>query len=293
MTCGRQERNAEGSNTCREQDHCHNGGRDLADAIRQMTKTMRYTNFMGTERPKKANKWQLDLNRTFEISGYTEEPKVQYARHLLQGEAEIWWDTRRHDRELGTITILTWDRFKEEFVNRFFPESMKTQKAQEFATLAKKCIANGATTYLAFIVEDYGCNKEGLPIVEEYPVVFTNDLSGLPPDRETNFTIELEPATTAVHKAPYCMAPLELKELKEQIEELLEKGCIQPSSSPWGAPILFIKKKDESLRLCIDYRELNKVTVKNKYPLPHIDDLLEQLQGASVSSNIDLRFGYH
>ena len=88
------------------------------------------------------------------------------------------------------------------------------------------------------------------------------------------------------------MAPMELKELKKHLEELLDKGFIRPSTSPWGAPVLFVKKKDGSLRLCIDYRQLNRIIVKNKYPLPRIDDLLDQLKGANVFSKIDLRSGY-
>ena len=101
------------------------------------------------------------------------------------------------------------------------------------------------------------------------------------------------PGTQPVSKAPYRMAPTELKELKVQLQELLDKKFIRPSTSPWGAPVLFAKKKDGSLRLCIDYRELNKVIVKNKYPLPRIDDLFDQLQGAQVFSKVDLRSGYH
>ena len=89
------------------------------------------------------------------------------------------------------------------------------------------------------------------------------------------------------------MAPVELKELKVQLQELLDKGFIQPSISPWGAPVLFVKKKDGSMRMCVDYRELNKLTIKNKYPLPRIDDLFDQLRGAQVFSKIDLRSGYH
>ena len=89
------------------------------------------------------------------------------------------------------------------------------------------------------------------------------------------------------------MAPAELKELKEQLKDLLDKGFIRPSVSPWGAPVLFVRKKDGSLRMCIDYRQLNKVTIKNKYPLPRIDDLFDQLQGATCFSKIDLRCGYH
>ncbi|RVW67492.1 Transposon Ty3-I Gag-Pol polyprotein [Vitis vinifera] len=132
-----------------------------------------------------------------------------------------------------------------------------------------------------------------IPIVREYPDVFPEDLPGLPPEREVEFTIDLVPGTGPMSKAPYRMAPVELKELKVQLQELLDKGFIRPSVSPWGAPVLFVKKKDGSMRLCIDYRELNKVTVRNKYPLPRIDDLFDQLQGACVFSKIDLRSGYH
>ena len=118
-------------------------------------------------------------------------------------------------------------------------------------------------------------------------------MRGLPPEREVEFAIELERGTAPISKAPYRMAPAELAELKKQLEELLEKGYIRPSVSPWGSPVLFVKKKDGSMRLCIDYRQLNKVTIKNRYPLPRIDDLLDQLVGASVFSKIDLRSGYH
>ena len=108
-----------------------------------------------------------------------------------------------------------------------------------------------------------------------------------------DFTIELILGTTPISKAPYRMAPLELKELKVQLQEMLDKSFVRPSVSPWGAPMLFVKKKDGTLRLCIDYRELNRVTVKDKYPLPRIDDLFDQLQGSCVFSKIDLRSGYH
>ncbi|KAL4010633.1 hypothetical protein IC575_030136 [Cucumis melo] len=131
------------------------------------------------------------------------------------------------------------------------------------------------------------------PVVRDYPDVFPEELPGLPPHREVEFAKELEPGTVPISRAPYRMAPAELKELKVQLQELLDKGFIRPSVSPWGAPVLFVKKKDGSMRLCIDYRELNKVTVKNRYPLPKIDDLFDQLQGATVFSKIDLRSGYH
>ncbi|KAL4028406.1 hypothetical protein IC575_011602 [Cucumis melo] len=130
-------------------------------------------------------------------------------------------------------------------------------------------------------------------VVRDYPDVFPEELPGLPPHREVEFAIELELGTVPISRAPNRMAPAELKELKVQLQELLNKGFIRPSVSPWGTPVLFVKKKDGSMRLCIDYRELNKVTVKNRYPLPRIDDLFDQLQGATVFSKIDLRSGYH
>ncbi|KAL0536993.1 hypothetical protein IC582_025965 [Cucumis melo] len=131
------------------------------------------------------------------------------------------------------------------------------------------------------------------PVVRDYSDVFPEELPGLPPQREIEFAIELESGTVPISRAPYRMAPVELKELKVQLQELLDKGFIRPSVSPWGAPVLFVKKKDGSMRLCIDYRELNKVTVKNKYPLPRIDDLFDHLQGATMFSKIDLWSGYH
>ncbi|GJS87270.1 reverse transcriptase domain-containing protein [Tanacetum coccineum] len=134
---------------------------------------------------------------------------------------------------------------------------------------------------------------EDVPVVRDFPEVFPEDLPGLPPTRQVEFHIELIPGATPVARAPYRLAPAEMKELAEQLKELSDKGFIRPSSSPWGAPILFVKKKDGSFRMCIDYRELNKLTVKNRYPLPRIDDLFDQLQGSSIYSKIDLRSGYH
>jgi len=134
---------------------------------------------------------------------------------------------------------------------------------------------------------------ESVPIVKDFPEVFPDDLLKIPPEREIDFGIDLLPDTQPISIPPYRMSPTELKELKAQLKDLLDKGFIQPSISPWGAPALFVKKKDGSLHMCIDYRQLNKVTIKNKYPLPRIDDLFDQLQGASYFSKIDLRSGYH
>ncbi|XP_061999269.1 uncharacterized protein LOC133716595 [Rosa rugosa] len=163
------------------------------------------------------------------------------------------------------------------------------------AITAKKLLNKGCQAYLAHIVDTKRevLNIEDILVVRKFPDVFPDELPGLPPVREIDFTIELLPGTTPIYQAPYRMAPAELKELKTQLQELLDKGFIRPSVSPWGAPVLFVKKKDDTLRLCIDYRKLNKVTVKNKYPLPRIDDLFDQLRGAKVFSKIDLRTGYH
>ena len=132
-----------------------------------------------------------------------------------------------------------------------------------------------------------------IPMVCEFPDVFPKDLPGLPPDREVEFSIELEPGTAPISRRPYHMAPRELAEMKKQLEELMEKGFIRPSSSPWGCLAIFVKKKDGTLWICVDYRPLNVVTVKNKYPLPRIDTLFDQLAGAKVFSKIDLHLGYH
>jgi hypothetical protein len=134
---------------------------------------------------------------------------------------------------------------------------------------------------------------ENIPVVCEYPDVFPEELPGMPPDREVEFVIELMPRTAPISKHPYRMPPNELKELKEQLKVLLGKGFIRPSSSPWECPALFMKKKDDSLWMCVDYRPLNEVTIKNKYLLPRIDILFDQLSGACYFSKIDLRLGYH
>ena len=130
-------------------------------------------------------------------------------------------------------------------------------------------------------------------VVCEYVDVFPDELPGLPPHRDVDFGIELHPGTTTISMTPHRMAPVELQELRVQLQELLDKGFIRPSTSPWGASVLLAKKRGKTLRLCIDYRQLNGVTVQNRYPLPRIDDLFDQLRGVRVYSKIDLRTGYH
>jgi hypothetical protein len=123
--------------------------------------------------------------------------------------------------------------------------------------------------------------------------VFPTELPSIPPEHDVVFEIKLVPSTQPIHKTPYRMAPKEQVELKWQLDDLLAKGFIRPSKSPWAFPVLFVEKKDGTKRLCVDYHELNRLTIKNKYPLPRIDVLFEQLRGAKVFSKIDLNFGYH
>nr|GEY04907.1 putative reverse transcriptase domain-containing protein [Tanacetum cinerariifolium] len=165
-------------------------------------------------------------------------------------------------------------------------------KAQEY-------MAKGCHIFLAQIsakkeeARSEGKQLEDVPVVRDFPEVFPKDLQGLPPVRPVEFQIDLIPGAAPVARALNRLAPSEMKELSEQLQELSDKGFIRYSSSPWGAPVLFVKKKDGSFRMCIDYRELNKLTIKNRYPLPRIDDLFVQLQGSGVYSKIDLRSGYH
>ena len=174
-------------------------------------------------------------------------------------------------------------------LRKILPNSIMT------AMKASKMLRKSYQGNLAYAIEvsDIGSQLEDIPVVREFSNVFLEDLPGIPPDREIDFHIDLAPGTEPISKAPYRMAPLEFKELKAQMEELMSKGFVRTSTSPWGAPVLFMKKKDGSLRLCIDYRELNKVTIRNHYPVPRIDDHFDQLQGARVFSKINLRSGYH
>ncbi|XP_071933737.1 uncharacterized protein [Coffea arabica] len=160
---------------------------------------------------------------------------------------------------------------------------------------ARKMLNKGAQGFLAFLINASSdqVKLEDVPVVREFPDVFPEELKTLPVEREVEFKIDLVPGTASISKTPYRMAPAELKELKIQLQDLVEKGFVRESDSPWGAPVLFVKKKDGSLRLCIDYRGLNEVTIKNKYPLPLIDSLFDQLQGSVVFSKLDLRQGYY
>ena len=136
--------------------------------------------------------------------------------------------------------------------------------------------------------ERKGPSLDQYPILSEFKDVFPNELPGLPPERELDFTIELKLGAEPISKTLYRMTALELCELQMKLKELLDSGLIRPNVSPWGALLIFVKKKDGSLRLCIYYRELNHATVKNRYPMPQIDNLFDKMKGAAVFSKIDL-----
>ncbi|GJW43071.1 hypothetical protein Tco_0071870 [Tanacetum coccineum] len=150
-------------------------------------------------------------------------------------------------------------------------------------TKTQKYLMKGCDVFLAHVTTKKAKDKseekrlEDIPIVREFPKVFPKDLPGIPPTRQVKFQIRLVPGVAHIARAPYRLAPSKMKELSDQLQEHSDKGFIRPRSSPWGAPVLFVKKKDGSFRMCIDYRELNKLTVKNRYPLPRIDDLFDQL----------------
>jgi hypothetical protein len=146
---------------------------------------------------------------------------------------------------------------------------------------------------ISMLYQVEGTSLDEIRIVRDYPYVFPKELPGMPPNRDIEFIIELLPGTPPISKRPYRMPMNKLVELKKQIAELQAKRFICPSSSPWGAPVLFMEKKDGTQWMCVDYHSLNEVTIKNKYPFPQIEDLFDQIKGAIVFSKIDLRPRYH
>jgi hypothetical protein len=166
---------------------------------------------------------------------------------------------------------------------------LTSPKGERFVVMITITPSTRSTIYL--VDGKFVCRN--ICVVREFTDVFPEELPGMPPDREVEFVIDLLSGTAPISKRPYRMSVEELKELKKQQTELQVAGYIRPSSSPWGAPVLFVQKKDGSPRMCVDYRPLNDVTIKNKYPLPRIEDLFDQMRGARVFSKIDLRLGYH
>jgi hypothetical protein len=170
---------------------------------------------------------------------------------------------------------------------------LTTPEGKEMEFIAEPVVTAKGVANRANVNQPDASQWSEVPVVNEFPDVFPEELPGMPLDWDIEFVIELKSDTTPIYKIPYRMATPELAELKEHIKEMLENGFIRPSSSSWGAPVIFVLKKDGTQRLCVDYRALNEVTIKNKYPVPRIDDLFDQLHSACVFSKVDLRSGYH
>jgi hypothetical protein len=170
---------------------------------------------------------------------------------------------------------------------------LTTSSGKEMEYVAENLVTDKAASNRVVLNQLDAASTMDVRTISEFLDVFPEELPGMPPDHEIEFVIELVPGTAPIFKRPYRMVANQLAELKEQLQELLDKGYIHPSASPWGAPIIFVPKKDGTQRMCVDYRSLNEVTIKNKYPLPRIDDLFDQLKRACVFSKIDLRSGYH
>ncbi|GJX55384.1 hypothetical protein Tco_0285281 [Tanacetum coccineum] len=208
------------------------------------------------------------------------------------------YDVELADRKIiGVNTIIRGCTLN--FLNHPFNIDLMPVELDSFDVITQKYLLKVCDVFLAHVTtkkaEDKSKEKrlKDVPIVQDFPEVFPEDLPGIPPTRQVEFQIDLIPGAAPVAWAPYQLAPFEMKELSDQLQELSDKGFIRPSSSPWGAPFLFVKKKDGSFRMCIDYQELNKLTVKNRYPLPRIDDLFDQLQGSSDYLKIDPSKGIH
>jgi hypothetical protein len=171
--------------------------------------------------------------------------------------------------------------------------TLTPSSGKELEYVAESLVTDKATSNRIVLNHLDATSTLDIRTVSEYSDVFLEELPGMPPDHEIDFVIELVPGTAPIFMRPYRMAANQLAELKEQLQELLDKGYIRPSGSPWGAPVIFVQKKDGMQRMCVDYHFLNEVTIKNKYPLPRINDLFDQLKGAFVFSKIDRRSVYH
>eukprot|EP00253_Pinus_taeda_P026214 PITA_26214 len=229
------------------------------------------------------------------INAALEDRQADYQPTMIEFEGMDWLERRWSIINCKTKTVSYRDELGmgKEIQGIQKPVQIRPITASQLV----KCIRNKCQIYAVQVgfadsVDKVAIVKD-IPIVQEFADVFPEEIPGLPPRRDLDFTIELIPGAAPVSREPYRMSVPELTELKMQLQELLEKKYIRPSVSPWEAPVLFVRKKDGTLRMCIDYRQLNEVTVKNKYPLPRIDELFDQVKGATIFSKIDLRLGYH
>ncbi|GJZ82626.1 putative reverse transcriptase domain-containing protein [Tanacetum coccineum] len=241
--------------------------------------------FNGTEGAVGLIRWFEHTESVFSRSNYAKENKVTFATGTLTDDALSLWNAYAQPIGIEQANKITWTELKRLLTNKYCPQTEVRKMEDEFYNLTVK--GDDLKTYIRRFQELAVLCLNMVPNTEKFMESF---IEGLPRSIEGNVTASkpqtLEEAINITHK-------LMDQELSNQLQELADRGFIQPSTSPWGAPVLFVKKKDGSFRMCIDYRELNKLTVKNHYPLPRIDDLLDQLQGSSVYSKINLRSGYH
>ncbi|GJV04452.1 putative reverse transcriptase domain-containing protein [Tanacetum coccineum] len=232
-----------------------------------------------------------------------QDPNVVTAMFLLNQHLAIVLFDSRADKSFISISLASMLNIPPIIIDTFYDIEMADgnllSKYHAKILCDEKFIhipINGETLIIRVQVMEKKSDEkrlEDIPVVREFLEVFPEDLPGLPHVRQVEFQINLIPGATPVVRAPYRLAPSEMQELFDQLQELADRGFIRPSTSPWGALVLLVKKKYGSFGMCIDYRELNKLTIKNHYPLPRIDDLFDQLQGSGVYSKIDLRSGYH
>ncbi|GJZ53352.1 putative reverse transcriptase domain-containing protein [Tanacetum coccineum] len=234
--------------------------------------------------------WKQSSSRLYGLGGdaAVQDNIVVTGTFLINDHyASVWFDSGA-DRSFTSTTSSKYLKLVPTTLDNVYYVELADGKSVKY-------IDKGCPVFLIQVTEKGTEEKQlkDLPIMRDFLKVFPEDLPRLPPARQVKFQIDLVAGVAPVARAPYRLAPAEMKELSDQLKELSDKGFIRLSFLPWGAPVLFVKKKDGSFRMCIDYGELNKLTLKNRYPLPRIDDLFDQLQGSSVYSKIDLRSGYH
>ncbi|GJZ37903.1 putative reverse transcriptase domain-containing protein [Tanacetum coccineum] len=291
------ENNARGSRSVR--------GHDAAPTVRKCT----FAGFMkcnpitfhGTKGAVELRRWFEKTERVFGISECVEGKKVKFVAATLQGPNLTWWNAKVATMGLETVNQMPWTKMKQLMTvgdMLSIPDMIMDcgEKVNHIFKIDLILIELG--TFDVIIGMDWLVKHDSVIVCGEkvIRIPYGNKMLIVESDKGMSwlkFRIDLVPGAAPVARAPYRLAPSEMKELSIQLQELLEKGFIRPSSSPWGAPVFFVKKKDGSFRMCIDYRELNKLTVKNRYPLSRINDLFDQQQGSSVYSKIDLRSGYH
>nr|GEY65627.1 putative reverse transcriptase domain-containing protein [Tanacetum cinerariifolium] len=263
----------------------------IADAIAHDRASRGSTNGVGRSRGNNANEGGAPPVREGTYSSFIKCNPTTFKG--VKGAVELcyWFEMTKSVFSICECT----KRDKVKFVVATLQGRALTRLKVVSCTKDRKYVKRGCQLFLAQVTEIEPAVKrlQDVPVICDFPEVFPDDLPGLPPSRQVEFRIELIPGAAPVARAPYCLAPSELKELSDQLKELSEKGFIHSSLSPWGAPMLFVKKKDGLFRMCIDYRELKKLTVKNRYILLRIDDLFDQLQGLSVYSKIALRYGHY